>query len=64
MSKRKIFIKRTTDLYLEKFYKYINITKNKRFFTCLQDKYEKERYLELENMELKNDLSKLRLSSY
>ena len=64
MRKHKIFIKRTTDLYLQKFYKYINITKNKGFFTCLQDKYEKERYLELENMELRNDLSKLRLSSY
>ena len=64
MSKHKIFIKRTTDLYLQKFYKYINITKNKGFFTCLQDKYEKERHLKLENMELRNDLSKLRLSSY
>ena len=64
MSKHKIFIKQTTDLYLQKFYKYINITKNKGFFTCLQDKYEKERYLELENMELRNELSKLRLSSY
>ena len=64
MSKHKIFIKRTTDLYLPKFYKYINITKNKGFFTCLQDKYEKETYLKLENMELRNDLSKLRLSSY
>ena len=64
MSKHKIFIKRTTDLYLQKFYKYINITKNKGFFTYLQDKYEKERYLELENMELRNVLSKLRLSSY
>ena len=64
MSKHKIFIKRTTDLYLQKSYKYINITKNKGFFTCLQDKYEKERYLELENMELRNELSKLRLSSY
>ena len=56
MSKHKIFIKRTTDLYLQKVYKYINITKNKGFFTCLQDKYEKERYLKLENMELRNDL--------
>ena len=64
MSKHKFFIKRTTVLYLQKFYKYINITKNKGFFTYLQDKYEKERYLELENMELRNVLSKLRLSSY
>ena len=64
MSKHKFFIKRTTVLYLKKFYKYIDITKNKGFFTYLQDKYEKKRYLELENMELRNVLSKLRLSSY
>ena len=58
------FIKRATDLYLQTFYNYINITKNKGFFTCLEDKYEKERYLEPENMELRNALSKLRLSSH
>ena len=60
-SKDKFFIKRATDLYLQRFYKYISITKNKGFFACLQEKYEKERYLELENMELRNALSKLRL---
>ena len=62
--KHKFFIKRATDLYLQTFYNYINIIKNKGFFTCLENKYEKERYLELENMELRNALSKLRLSSH
>ena len=32
--------------------------------TCLKDKQEKERYLGLGNMEIKNALSKLRLPSF
>ena len=63
-SKHKFFKKGETDLYLQKFYNYINITKNKGLFTCLQGKYEKERYLDLKNMELRNALSKRRLSFF
>ena len=63
-SKHKFFKKRETDLYLQTFYNYINITENKGLFTCLQGKYEKERYLGLENMELRNALSKRRLSFF
>ena len=34
------------------------------YITCLKDAHEKERYLDLGNMEIKNVLSKLRLSSF
>ena len=63
-SKHKFFKKQETDLYLQKFYNYVNITENKELFTCLQGKYEKERYLDLKNMELRNALSKQRLSFF
>ena len=63
-SKHKFFKKRATDLYLQSFYNYIDKTENKGFFTCLKDKHEKERYLDLRNMEIRNALSKLRLSSF
>ena len=61
-SKHKFFKKWEIDLYLQKLYNYIIITENKRFFTYLQDKEEKEKYLDLENMELRNAISKRRLS--
>ena len=63
-SKHKFFKKRATDLYLQIFYNYIDNTENKGFFTCLKDTHEKERYLGLGNMEIRNALSKLRLSSF
>ena len=63
-SKHKFLKKRATDLHLQIFYNYIDNTKNKGFFTCLKDKHEKERYLDLRNMEIRNTLSKLRLSSF
>ena len=37
---------------------------NKGFFTNLKDTHEKERYLGLGNMEMRNALSKVRLSSF
>ena len=60
-SKHKFFKKRATDLHLEIFYNYIDDTE--WFFTCLKDKQEKERYLSLENMEIRNAFSKLKVSS-
>ena len=58
-SKCEFFKKRATDLYLQIFYNYIDNTENKGFFTCLKDTHEKERYLGLGNMEIRNALSKL-----
>ena len=46
------------------FYNYIDNTENKGFFTCLNDKHEKERYLDLRNVKIRTVLSKLRLSSF
>ena len=63
-SKHKFFKKRATDLYSQIFYNYIDNTENKGFFACLKDTHEKERYLGLENMEIRNALSKLKLSSF
>ena len=63
-SKHKFFKKRATDLYLQIFYNYIDNTENKGFFTCLKDTHEKERYLGLGNMEIRNALSKLRICSF
>ena len=63
-SKHKLFKKRATDLYLQSFYSYIDNTEKKGFFTRLKDKHEKEIYLDLRNMEIRNALSKLRLSSF
>ena len=57
-SKHKFFKKGETDLYLQKFYNYINITENKGLFTCLQGKYEKERYLDLKKYGIKKCLIK------
>ena len=51
--------KRATDLYLQNVHSYIDITENKWFFTCLKDKHEKERYLDLGNMGITNTLSNL-----
>ena len=62
-SKHKFFKKRATDLYLQLFYNHIDNTETKGFFSCLKDKYEKGRYLGLENMKIRNALSKLRLAS-
>ena len=61
-SKHKFFKKRATDLYLQVFYNYIDNTENRGFFTCVKEKHKKERYLDLRNMEVRNALSKLRLS--
>ena len=63
-SKHKFFKKWATDLFLQIFYSYIDNTKNKGFFTCLKEKHEKERYLGLGNMEIRNALSKLRMFSF
>ena len=45
------------------FYKYIDNEDNRSFFTELKQTYEKERYLNLKTFEMRNALSKLRLSS-
>ena len=64
-SKHKFFQKLATDCYIKnQFYNYIDIEDNNRsFFTELKQSYEKERYLNLKNFEIRNSLSKLRLSS-
>ena len=51
--------KRVANVYLPFFYNYVVNSGNKGFFTCLKDKYEKQRYLDLGNMEIMNALSKL-----
>ena len=51
-------------MYLEIFYSYIYNNENKGFFTCLKGKHEKERYLGLGNMQIRNALSKLRTLSF
>ena len=56
--------KQATDLYLQNVHNYSDIAENKWFFKSLKDKHEKERYLDLGNMEITNTLSKLRLSSF
>ena len=53
-SKHKFFQKRATD---------IDNEEKRSFFTELKQTYEKERYLNLKNFEIRNALSKLRLSS-
>ena len=63
-SKHKFFKKRATDLYLQIFYNDIDNTESKGFFTCLKGKHKKEKYLDFGNMEIRNVLSKLRLSSF
>ena len=63
-NKHKFLKKRATDLYLQSFYNYIDNNENKGFFTCLKDEHEKERYLDLRNMKMRNALSKLRLFSF
>ena len=63
-SKHKFFQKRATDCYIQnQFYNYIDNEDNRSFFTELKQTYEKERYLNLKNFEIRNALSKLRLSS-
>ena len=63
-SKHKFFQKRATDCYIQnQFYNYIDNEENRSFFTELKQTYEKERYLNLKNFEIRNALSKLRLSS-
>ena len=60
-----IFLKkRATDLHLQLFLNYIDNTKNKASFTCIKDEYEKERYFDLGNKEIRHYLSKLRLPSF
>ena len=41
-----------------------NTTENKGFFTCLKYKRKKERYLGFRNIEIRNALTKLWLSSF
>ena len=64
-SKHKFFQKLATDCYIKnQFYNYIdNEDNNRSFFTELKQSYEKERYLNLKNFEIRSSLSKLRLSS-
>ena len=63
-SKHKFFQKQATDCYLQnQFYNYINNEENRSFFSKLKQTYEEERYLNLKNFEIRNALSKLRLSS-
>ena len=45
------------------FYKYRDNEDDRSFFTELKQTYEKERYLNLKKFEIRNALSKLRLSS-
>ena len=45
------------------FYNYIENEDNRSFFTELKETYGKERYLNMKNFEIRNVISKLRLSS-
>ena len=63
-NKENFFKKRNTDQYYQTFYNYIDRTEDRGFFMRIKEKYEKERYLEINNIELRTALSKLRLSSY
>ena len=45
------------------FYNYIENEDNRSFFTELKQTYGKERYLNMKNFEIRNVISKLRLSS-
>ena len=63
-SKHKVFQKQATDCYIRnQFYNYIDNEDNRSFFTELKQTYERERYLNLKNFEIRNALFKLRLSS-
>ena len=57
-SKHKLFKKRTT------FYIFIQSKENKGLFTSANKKCEKEKYLRLRNAEIRNSLSKLKLSFF
>ena len=64
-SKHKFFQKRVTDCYIQnQFYNYLDDENNKCFFTKIKQKHEKERYLSLKNFEIRQAISKLRLSSH
>ena len=64
-SKHKFFQKQATDCYIQnQFYNYIDNEENRSlFFTELKQTYEKERHLNLKNFEIRNVLSKLKLTS-
>ena len=63
-SKHKFFHKQATDCYIQNlFYNYIDNEDNRSFFTELKQTYEKERYLNLKNFEIRNALFKLKHSS-
>ena len=63
-SKHKFFQKQATDCYIRnQFYNYIDNEDNRSFFTELKQTYERERYLNLKNFEIRNALFKLRLPS-
>ena len=53
-SKDKFFQKRATDCYIQnQFYNYIDNEENRSFFTELKQTYEKQRYLNLKNFEIR-----------
>ena len=62
-SKHKFFQERATDCYIQnRFYNYKDNKGDRSFFTELKRTYEKERYLNLNNFEIRNAPFKLRLS--
>ena len=61
----KTFLKsEQTDQYYQTFFSYIGKTEKRGFFMHTKEKYEKERYLNIDNLEIRTALTKLRLSSY
>ena len=61
--KRYVFPERASDYYIQnQFCNYIDNEDNRNFFTELKQTYEKERYLNLDNFEIQNVLSKIKLS--
>ena len=63
-NKQNLFKKRAADQYYQTFFSYIDRTEERGFFMHTKEKYEKERYLNIDNLEIRTALTKLRLSSY
>ena len=60
-SKHNFSQKRATDCYIQnQFYSYIENEDSRSFFTELKQTYEKGRYLNLKNFEIRNAISRLK----